>query len=63
MTAKFERMFAIVTDDPNAKEGDEILVTLANSTKTKKVKLGPFLDEDVFHRRVFAPARPGKDQS
>lgn len=57
MTARFERMFAVVTDDPNAKEGDEILVTLANSTNTKKAKLGPFLYEDDFHRRVFAPAR------
>lgn len=56
MTAKYEKMFAIVTDDANVKEGDEVIVTLANGHNTKKVRLGPFIYENVFHLRFFAPA-------
>lgn len=55
MPARYEKMFAIVTDDPDAKEGDDILVTLANGSNTKKVVLGPFIYQDAFKRRFFAP--------
>lgn len=56
MTAKFEKMFAIVTDDQSVKEGDEVLVTLSNGVNTRKVKLGPFIYENPFKLRFFAPA-------
>lgn len=56
MTAKYEKMFAIVTDDQTVKEGDEVLVTLANGGNTKKVKLGPFIYKNAFNLRFFAPA-------
>lgn len=62
MTAKYEKMFAIVTDDLAAKEGDTVLVTLANGSNTKQVKLGPFIYQNVFKLRFFAPAlKEGSD--